>query len=115
MERFEVIKEFKNGYVSGVLRINGKSYKIFCDKDDAYDLISNPTAKIYKIYSRDCRFSDKTHTYVGLHSKSRGCIILYKELKRKLSSCRTLSDTILTDKIMRTGTSTYELSDEEYQ
>lgn len=114
MNKFEMIKDFKDGYVFGIIRI-GKSYKIYCDKDIADDLISDPDAKVYKVYSRDCRFSDNTKTFVGLHARSRGLMILYKQMRRQLSYDRCLSDKIINDKIVRTGTSTYELSDEEYQ
>lgn len=69
--------------------------------------------KLYRILQRDCR-SDKTFEWVGIYRPENDAVKLYKWNKKhtKLLWDRTISEIILTEKLISTGTSMYELQEE---
>lgn len=95
--------------------------ELICDEDIADELASYSNdrvgiigrLKVYRVLSRDCRSKDdRSHEFIGIHDNHRHLIVLYIRQKTCLAYDRAISDEILKTKILRTGTSTYELQED---
>lgn len=70
---------------------------------------------LYRILQRDCRYNDKTFERVGIHYKDRGFVgtYIWNKNKTKLMWKGPIPESILTEKLVCTGTSTYELQEDK--
>jgi len=68
--------------------------------------------KFIRIISKDCR-SDDIKTWYGVHSPRNRKIRLYQKGKTKMILRRSISDLILETRAFSTGTSVYEIKEDD--